>query len=130
MGRIDLRTVDLSRFVGGQIEAQNEVERYIYRGEISAIRMEGNSLMVELAWMAKGEGFPPIPTRWVVSDNKPYRASLEIYSVSNIGPSSPEVGGGDRICLQSWVVNETTVLFPADGSRMDPTKVEGLVIPA
>lgn len=130
MSEVDLRTEDLSRFVGGQIETQNEVERYIFHGEISAIRMEGNDLVVELTWMAKGEGFPPISKKWVVSGNKPYRASLEIYTVSNIGPSSPEVGGSDRICLQSWIVHETTVLFPADGSRMDPTTVEGLTIPA
>lgn len=123
---VELTTEYLQRFVGGQIEAQNEVERYMYRGAISAIRMEGNDLVAELAWMAKGEGGPPIPSKWVVDDNKPYRASMEIYSVSNIGPSGGEVGGGDRICLQSFIVNETTILFPADGSKLDPAKVEGL----
>lgn len=109
---------DLSRFVGGQIEVQNQEEGYLYRGEIKAIRVEGEGddtkLTVELNWMAKAEGFPP--ERWVISDSKPYQASLLIYSVSDIGD--------DRLCLYSPIIGEMTVLFPKGGSTLERSKVE------
>lgn len=121
-----LTTEELVRFIGGQMEIQNQGEGYIYRGEIKSIVVENNEVKAQFNWCAKGEGYPPLPERWVKDSNLEYGASLEIYSVSNIGPSSEEVGGGDRICLMSPIVGETVVLFPADGSKLDPAKVEGL----
>ncbi len=109
-------------FVGGQLEVQNPGERYLYRGEIATITVEGEdddaTLKVTLNWMAKGEGFPPLPNRWVNDERLTYDASLMIYSVSDIGDG--------RLSLNSFIIGETAVLYPPDGSKLDPSKVEGL----
>jgi hypothetical protein len=116
----------LATFVGGQIEVQNEGERYIYRGEIKTAVVEANEVRITLNWMAKGEGYPPIPTSWVVENRLDYTASLEIYTVSDIGSGSE---GGRRLCLNSLIIGELVVLYPSDGSKLDPTKVKGLSLP-
>jgi hypothetical protein len=124
-----LTTELLTPFIGGQIEIQNEGEGYIYRGEIKTAVVEDNELRISLNWMAKGEGYPPLPTGWVAERSLDYAASLDIYSVSNIGSSGYEVGGGNRICLNSQIVGELVVIYPADGSKLDPAKVKGLRLP-
>lgn len=112
----------LRKFVGGQIEVQNRDEGYLFRGEIKATHVEDKdddtSLVVELEWMAQAEGYPPGPGRWVKSDAKPYKVSLMIYHVSDIGDN--------RICLQSSIVGEMTILYPKGGSVLDRSKVVGL----
>ena len=105
-------------YVGGQMEVQNPVEGYFFRGEIETISADKTDLKIHLKWVAKGEGYPPLPKRWVKSDNLDYAASLEIYQISEIGDG--------RIALLSPITNETVVLFPPDGSKLDPSKVEGL----
>jgi len=106
-----------ARYVGGQIEVQNAGEGYLYRGEIASIAVEGDdddaTLKVTLRWMVKADGFPPFPERWVHADNRSYHASLQIYSVSDIGDQ--------RLCLSSFVVGETAVLYPPGGSTFDPS---------
>jgi len=121
-----LTTAEVTRFVGGQMEIQNQNEGYMFRGEIATIAIEENSLVAKFNWFAKGEGYPPLPKRWVKDDNLDYAASLEIYSVSDIGPSGGEVGGDSRLCLNSSIVGEIVVLFPPNGSKLDRAKVEGL----
>jgi hypothetical protein len=123
---MELKKDVLEAFKGGQAEIQNSNEGYLYRGQIESITLEGGEVAIGFTWLAKGEGFPPLPKRWVKDDQLDYRASLLIYSVSNIGPSGDEVGGGDRLCLTSPIVGETVILYPADGSKLDPSKVEGL----
>lgn len=112
------------QYAGGQIEVQNPAERYLYRGEIATITVGGKGddaiLRVTLNWMAKGEGFPPLPDRWVNDDQLSYDASLLVYSAANIGDG--------RIALNSFIVGETVVLYPPGGSKLDPAKVEGLVL--
>jgi hypothetical protein len=111
----------LANYVGGQLEVQNKSEGYIFRGEIKTAILKDKDIQIALEWMAKGEGYPPLPERWV-ADNKPtYEANLEIYSVSNIGPGSE---GDDRICLSSPIVGETTILYPPNGSKLDRCKIE------
>lgn len=119
-----LTTAELERFKGGQAEIQNGGEGYIYRGEIAEAKVEGDDVKIRFAWLAKGKGFPP--QGWENHTDLEYGASLSIYAVSNIGPSSDNVGGGNRLCLNSATVGETTVLFPPNGSKLDPAKVEGL----
>lgn len=108
----------LDRYKGGQAEIQNPREGYMFRGEVDDIYVSGGTLTIRFAWMAEAKGFPPLPARWVNYTPRDYRASLELYSVSDIGDG--------RIALQSLIVGETTVLFPAGGSTLDPSKVEGL----
>ncbi len=106
-------------FVGGQLEVQNEVEGYLYRGEIATATVEEGTLKINLVWMTKGEGFlPPLPERWVSDNSLTYDASLSIYGVGDIGDG--------RISLNCWVVHELAVLYPPGGSKLDPAKVEGL----
>ncbi len=116
----------VARFKGGQMEIQNQNEGYLYRGEVETITVENNELRVKFAWLAKGEGFPPLPKKWVKDDRPDYTASLEIYSASEIGSSDHDVGGDSRIVLNSFIVGETVVLYPPNGSKLDPAKVEGL----
>ena len=124
---MQLTTELLTPFIGGQLEVQNTNERYIYRGEIKKLTVVHNELVVEFNWMAKGEGFPPIPKKWVLDEQRTYALSLDISSVSDIGPSEGEVGGGRRLCIQCSMIGETVILFPADGSKLERTQVEGLV---
>ena len=123
---MQLTTQMVERFKGGQMEIQNENEGYLYRGEVETIAVENNTLRVKFVWVAKGEGGPPFPDKWIRDEHTTYDASLEIYSVSNIGSSGEEVGGSDRLCLNSPIVGELVVLYPPDGSKLDPAKVEGL----
>jgi hypothetical protein len=108
----------LAAFVDGQIEVQNQGEGYLYRGEIKTAVVEDNEVRVTMTWMAKGDGLPP--KRWVVDEKLDYAASLEIYAASEIGQG--------RLCLNSPIVGETVVFYPPGGSRLDPSKVEGLVL--
>jgi len=108
----------VASYVGGQMEIQNQNEGYMYRGEVAEICVENNELRAKFKWLAKAEGFPPLPTGWVKDDRLDYSASLEIYSPSDIGDG--------RIALHSPIVGEMVVLFPQNGSKLDPAKVEGL----
>ena len=123
---MQLTTEMLKRFVGGQMEIQSESGRYLYRGEIQAITVENNELRVKFTWLAKGEGFPPIPQKWIKAAFVDYKASLDIYSTNDIGPSDAEIGGDSRLCLMSSILDEIAALFPPNGSKLDPTEVEGL----
>jgi hypothetical protein len=127
---MELTTAMLTAFIGGQVEIQNLAEGYIYHGEIETAVVENKELRLTLNWMAKGEGYPPLPNAWVADDNLDYAASLDIYSVNNIGPSGDEVGGGNRLFLSSEITGERVALYPADGSKLDPAKVRGLQVPA
>ncbi|MCL5094059.1 MAG: hypothetical protein M1355_02930 [Patescibacteria group bacterium] len=117
---------DLQRYVGGQAEIQNPAIGYLYRGEIKNIAIEANTLVLKFNWMAKGDRYPPLPNRWVNDQKIAHTAALGFYSDDNIGPNQD--GGGDRLRLQSPIIGETIILFPPDGSKLDPTKVEGLVL--
>ena len=114
----------LARYIGGQIEVQNPIEGYLYRGEVATITVEGDTpedatLKVTLNWMAEGEGFPQFQRPPVNYDNREYAASLIIYAVSDIGDG--------RLCLNSPITGELVVLFPPNGNKLDPHKVVGLV---
>lgn len=110
----------IDRMVGGQLEVQNHSEDYLYRGEISAMKLEGEGdlleLVVSFSWFAKMES----DFEWSVTDPTPYKVSLLIYSVSDIGSG--------RIFLSSYISSENTTIFPPNGSRLEPNKVRGLVL--
>lgn len=112
---------NIERFVGGQLEVQNEDERYLYRGEIEYLIEENYELYIQLKWNAKAEGFPNMTGRWVIDkslDSLEYLVSFRIYNLS-------EIGNG-RICLYCKGNHELAVLFPKGGSRLDPKKIEGI----
>lgn len=109
----------LDRYKGGQAEIQNEVEEYLYRGEIADIRIVDNSLRIRFAWLAKATEYPG-PSSWVNEPNLDYSASLEIYTLTL---------DKDRVYARGWVNCELTVLIlPTSRSRrrLDPKEVEGL----
>ena len=114
----------LTSFVGGQMEIQNQNEGYLFRGEVKTAKIENNNLHVDFVWLAKMSG-----ESWVKEEDRlDYDASLDIYTASNIGPSDGEIGGGDRICFYSFIVGETVILYPPNGSKLDPVKVKGLQV--
>lgn len=119
---MDLTNELLAGYVGGQMEFQNQIERYLYRGEIATAVVEGEgnnaTLNVTFRWLAKGEGYPPLPTRWVADTKLDYSVSLVVCSVSNIGHG--------RTNLSNWVTIENVTFFLPDDSKLDPAKVEGL----
>ena len=88
-----------------------------------SVTRENNELKVKFAWLAKGEGFPPIPKKWYKDDRLDYVVSLTLYLASDIGSGDY---GDSRICLNSNFTGEICVLFPPNGSKLDPSKVEGL----
>lgn len=116
-----LSSQDLAKFVGGQLEVQNRDEGYIYRGEITTVGIDGDDLTVDLKWNARGQGYPPLPTKWVNdSEHLSYGASLCIYQIVQ--------NDRERLTLSSSITGEITVLFAKGGRRLEPSKVEGLVL--
>ncbi len=116
-------SVDLSRFIGGEAEIQNSVEDYLYRGEIASIKIERNTLVIEFAWFAKNRGGPlggekGFSMEWDNESNLHYAAGLDIYSPSNLSDG--------RLAFESWMTGELLVLFPVDGSKMNPEGIHGL----
>lgn len=110
----------LDRYAGGQLEIQNKTEGYLYRGEVERAWIEDGDLCVRFVWFAKGEGYPPFPKRWVNEDDLDYKVSMQFASAS-------EVSDG-RVSFSVMYVGELGVFFPPDGSKLDPAKVEGLVL--
>jgi hypothetical protein len=123
---MEITSAALAEYIGGQMEIQNLTDKYIHRGRIKTIVVDGNRLIVKFAWIANGEGFPSVLNKWVKIDKLDYVTNLENYSVRNIGSSGVDVGGDDRICFSSIIFGETIVLYPPNGSKLDPEKVEGL----
>lgn len=112
----EMTTEGLQRYVGGQAEIQNSSENYIFRGEISEVSVEGLELALKFDWLAKGKGMPP--AGWVKADRDDYAISLEMCGVSDISAG--------RLCIDCAPIGELTILYPKGGSRLDPSKVEGL----
>ena len=110
----------VGRYQGGQIEVQNQNEGYLYRGDIDSIAVVNGELKVTLKWLARGEGYPPLPKRWFKNDKQSISAALELYAASDVD--------NGRICLISAIVGETIILYPPGGSRLAPSKVEGLEV--
>jgi len=111
--------------MGGDMEIQNKNEGYLYRGPIKSATIENNMLLVKFAWLAKGEGYRPI-NKWKINKWKKedkfasdgYVRNLKLYGVLEIG--------NDRLSLCSFTSGELLILFPPNGSKLDPAIVEGL----
>lgn len=123
-----LTTQVVERFKGGQMEIRNLNESCVYRGKIETIVVENNELRVKFAWLAKGEGFPPIVQKWINDDCLDCEVSLDTYLVRDSASSGHDTSGDSRICLSSSsiFIDEIVELFPPNGSMLDPANVEGL----
>ncbi|HEU5114406.1 MAG TPA: hypothetical protein VFT82_01410 [Candidatus Paceibacterota bacterium] len=110
----------LRLFDGGQLEFQNLRKGHLFRGEIKDLTICGEEIRVSFAWLAKGIGYPPYPTEWVVHEIEDYVASLLMCFVGEIGEG--------RLMLQLPHVGETAVLFPRNGSKLSPSNVKGLAV--
>ncbi len=118
---MNLNNEKVAEFVGGDMEIQNKNEGYLYRGPIKSATIENNMLLIKFAWLARGEGYPPSPINWKKEDkfaSDGYIRNLKFYGVSEIG--------NDRLSLCSFISGELLILFPLNGSKLDPAKVEGL----
>jgi hypothetical protein len=117
----------LAKYIGGQLEIQNQGARVLHRGTIKKIYVRDRDIHVELEWSAVGD-FPGVPKKWI-KDPNPGNLKHVIYIdlgiAINIGPSSV-FGGDDMICFKTPLVGETSVIFPPNGQKLDPKKVEGL----
>ena len=116
----------MATIIGGPVKIQNAADRYLFRGEINELIVRGGELRAKFNWLARAQGFPAAVKGWIKEDLQTYAASLEIYTISNIGPSGGGMGGGDRWCLTSFIAGETVTLYPMNGSRLDPARVIGL----
>lgn len=117
----DLTTEVLSRFVGGQLEIQNENEGYLYRGEVAEVQMdEIGTLKVKFAWQAKmaEDG------QWISYKDPGYGVSLWVDKKNN-RPMSTVVDMGDgRLVIRVMVIWEVLTFFPPDAEdKLDPAKV-------
>ncbi len=112
--------------VGGDLEMQETgavsrgpMSNIVIRGPISSIELvDDNQLIIETAWTARlvptsGEGWKPWPMTGCMVDTSQSRPS-DIGS-GRISFGIPKVG--------------FAIIFPKGGSKLDPSKVEGLVIP-
>jgi len=121
--KIGISIKDIEGYKGGQMEIQNQAEGYFYRGEVDTITVdtERHEIRVKFAWLAElDEG------KWVKDNNLDYTMSLVACSANNIGPSAPHIGGGDRLVFDCASTGDFITLFPPDGSKLDPARVEGL----
>lgn len=107
----------LQQYVGGQLEVQNPEEGYLFRGKIRTVGIQDEDLVVEFVWLAEGEGYPPLPKKWVKVKPEPYQVNSALFTASDIGD--------DRICLTT-LLHETAVFFLAKNCRFDSSAVEGL----
>lgn len=114
---------DLVRFVGGQVEVLEPETLSMYRGEIASLELTGDAnpgINIVLTWNATAN--PPMPLKWIKNDVLTYHINFQHYGVTNIGPSHP--GEGDRLYMFSQIKGDVVILYPADGSKLDLSKVK------
>lgn len=104
----------LAHYVGGQLEVQNLSEGYIYRGEIERAWVEKDELKVRFKWFAQMKKVGG----WQTVGKLDYSVSTFLVSATNIGDN--------RIFYNVMGTGESGTFFPPEGSRLDPSKVEGL----
>lgn len=96
--------------IGGDIESQEGGA--VYRGPLSSIKREGDQIYFESPWCAKNDG-----DGW---------KNWHITSCNvNATMTTPQDIGEGRIFFQMPFLGVCTI-FPKGGSKLDPTKVEGL----
>jgi len=120
----DLTPDVLAAYIGGQMEIQTEDE--VRRGKIAEIAIVKGFFTVRFAWVARGQGTVPTISKWINDKELYFKLGVSLFTVSNIGPRSG--GSLDRLCLLAPIIEWEIVLFPKGEGRLDPAKVEGLVL--
>ncbi len=117
-------TQSFARFVGGQIEIQDVREGHLYRGEIASITIENGHICFKFAWLARCVDPLAVQKEWINEEKLDHEASLIVCTFNDIGPSS--TGGDNQVCISAGMGVEIFVLYPPNGSKLDPARVEGL----
>lgn len=110
----------IAQYVGGQLEIQHHTQHYLYRGEIKSVEIgtgenEGE-LVIKFKWLAKmGEN-----GEWQNETDLDYAISMDLAYFSRISDN--------RIYYEVAIVDEFGTFFPPDGTKLDPKKVNGLVL--
>ena len=118
---MSLTTTDVAKYIGGQLEVQNQRHRYMYCGQIAKITIEGkneNELHITFDWLAKAINYPLPLKRWVKVDPKEYVITLNIYTATQIA--------GDSLALNSRITGEDTLLLPTNKKKLRLSEVEDL----
>jgi len=100
--------------VDGDCETQEDGD--IYRGPISSIELEGDAIVIKSPWVAK----------MVLSEGKWKKWHILRLSINPKEISPQDIGQG-RISFTMPLLGIATI-FPKGGSKLDPSKVEGLEI--
>jgi len=121
---VKLTKKKLAEFVGRDMEIQLRSWAFIYRGPIESAAIKYNILLViKFVWLAKGEGWPPVPISWIKEDKFASDAFVRNLNFYNI---SETIDG--RLNLYNPNKDESLILFPP-GKNLDPTKVKGFKLP-
>jgi len=105
--------INSGKYVGGDLEIQNTVEEYMFRGRIKSAKItyENELLVVFDRFVKMKDG------GWEKENMRPYAVNLLTVNVSDIGD--------DRIALNTgFVSNELCVFFTAEKSSMQWEKYE------
>jgi hypothetical protein len=127
----------IQSFVGGELEIQNAMENYAYRGPIQDIVVDDEgTLRVTFIWQAKsvdemGNNSQYPRGGWVREERNTHNLSLELSPMEGETAPTPlasfsEIGEG-RLVIHNPYVGELLTLFPQGGSQLDPSEVRGLL---
>jgi hypothetical protein len=130
-------------FVGGELQVQNGVEGYAYRGKIETLEFvsagpgTGASLRATLEWMVKadgerlGAGYAPT-NGWDEVTRLDYTCNTDLPSPEIGTPNIPNVmfnmdpEGSVQLIIHNPYTGDLTVLFPRGGSQLEHSRVRWL----
>lgn len=133
----EIATGIFNPYIGGELEIQNEIENYMYRGKVATVSVTDGILKVKFAWLARAinddGGNSVLPTNgWIEDDNLSY--SLTLF----VGPDA-SIPGDEGIQLvsaraldtrglviSSGVHNELLVFFLPGKSQLNADRVRWL----
>ncbi len=108
---------ELSKYVGGQMEIQNP-EISLFRGQIKSATVKDDELQVQFAWLARDEGYPGRPTRWVRDahlDNERFFLHIDKFWSTE-----------DRtLIINCSYTGERAILFLPDRRLLDSSEITG-----
>lgn len=109
----------LPKYVGGQLEVQDQKEKYLRRGEIKEIEINDDNLEIRLAWNSNAIGCLSFPTGWAL-DSDPSRLDYS-FNLGAYNHSTDEIG---RTMMASKETNETVTIYPIGSNAKIPKPTE------